>query len=145
LDQYKQVTDLDIQFHGPAAVLTADAKKQLDDLAAGLIGKQGYIVEIEGHYPMAGAAGIQTSSKLDDAVKRYLVLEHQIPVYRLHSVALGNAKPADANADMNAAAPGGKPVRVPRSVHIRLMENSLAAQGAAPPHRDDSLQGAERP
>jgi hypothetical protein len=47
-----------------------------------------------------------------------MVTEHQIPVYRMHSVALGNA-PADK--EQNA-----KPVRA-RTVHIELMENSLAA------------------
>jgi len=58
-----------------------------------LAGRQGYLVEIEGHSPQAGSLGIQSSQRLAEAVKRYLVTEHGIPVYRLHSVALGNAKP----------------------------------------------------
>ena len=37
-----------------------------------------------------------------------------------------------------------KPVRT-RTVHIRLMENSLAAQGSAPPQGVGSSTGAERP
>ena len=139
LDQYKPVTEVDVVFRGPQPVLSAAARKQLDDLAAGLNGRQGYIVEIEGHSPVAGPTGVQSSGRLADAVKRYLVLEHQVPVYRMHAVALGNAQVATAGDE------GSKPAKVIRSVHIRLMENSLAAQGASPPHGDDSLKGAERP
>ena len=137
LDQYRPVNEVEVVFHGPQPVLTAAARKQLDDLATGLAGHEGYILEIEGHSPASGAAGIQSSSRFNDAVKRYLVLEHQIPVYRMHAVALGNAKMATADDD-------SKPVKV-RSVHVRLMENSLAAQGAAPPQSATSLNGAERP
>jgi hypothetical protein len=91
---------------------------------------------------MAGSAGIQSSQRLAEAVKRYLVTEHEIPVYRMHAVALGNAQSADdASLDAN-----GKPQRVRMStVHVRLMENSLAAQGAAPPQGAASSTGAERP
>ena len=138
LDQYRPVTEVDVVFHGPEPVLSVAARKQLDDLAAGLTARQGYIVEIEGHSPAAGPAGIQSSGRLNDAVKRYLVVEHRIPVYRLHTVALGNAQVAMSGDETS------KPVRT-RIVHIRLMENSLAAQGAAPPHSDASLTGAERP
>ncbi|MGD0830212.1 MAG: OmpA family protein [Terracidiphilus sp.] len=134
LDQYRQASELEVAFHGGQVMLSATARKQLDDFAANLAGRQGYILEIEGHSPLAGGAGIQTSARLAEAVKRYLVTDHQIPVYRLHSVALGNASGADKDAPAKKS-----------SVHIRLMENSLAAQDAASPHGVASLTGAERP
>jgi outer membrane protein OmpA-like peptidoglycan-associated protein len=136
LDQYRQANAVEVVFRGGQPVVSAAARKQLDELAANLTGHQGYVLEIEGHSPLAGGAGIQSSQRLADAVKRYLVTEHQIPVYRLHSVALGNAKAADQEE--------AKPVRT-SSVQIRLMENSLAAQGAASPHDAASLSSAERP
>jgi outer membrane protein OmpA-like peptidoglycan-associated protein len=125
LDQYRQVTEAEVKFRGGSPVLSADARKQLDDLAASVTGQQGYILEVEAHSPLGGSAGIQSSQRLAEAVKRYLVTEHEIPVYRMHAVALGNAH-SQADTD-------DKPVRT-SSVHIRLMENSLAAQGAAPPN-----------
>jgi len=142
LDQYKQVTEAEVKFRGGQPILSADAKKQLDDFANSVNGQHGYILEVEAHSPLAGSAGIQSSERLAEAVKRYLVTEHQIPVYRMHAVALGNAQSADAaNQD-----PGAKPERVRFStVHLRLMENSLAAQGAAPPQGVASSTGAERP
>jgi outer membrane protein OmpA-like peptidoglycan-associated protein len=136
LDQYRQTTEAEVAFRGGQPILTTAAKKQLDDLAASVTGKQGYILEVEGHSPLAGSAGIQSSERLTEAVKRYLVTEHEIPVYRLHAVALGNAHGQSDDDD--------KPVRT-SSVHVRLMENSLAAQGASPPHEDASSTGAERP
>jgi len=141
LDQYKQVNTIDIPFRGGQPALSKDAKSQLDDLAASLAGRQGYILEISAHSPAAGSTGIQNSERLAESVKRYLVTEHQIPVYRMHAVALGNAVD-----QANATDDNGKPARVrTSSVSIRLMENSLAAQETAPPHGVASSNGAERP
>ena len=129
LDQYHQVTEAEITFKGGMPKLSDDARKQLDDLYTTVNGQKGYLLELEGHSPLAGSAGIQSSERLNEAVKRYLATQHDIPIFRMHAVALGNAQPEAANQDPNA-----KPVRVKTStVHIRLMENSLAAQGAAPP------------
>ena len=134
LDQYHQVTEAEITFRHGQPALSADAKKQLDDLATSVNGQHGYILELEAHSPLSGSAGIQSSQRLAQAVDRYLLTEHEIPVYRMHAVALGNAHSNDDD----------KAVRV-SSVHIRLMENSLAAQGAAPPQGAASSTGAERP
>jgi outer membrane protein OmpA-like peptidoglycan-associated protein len=125
LDQYRQVTEAEIKFRGGSPVLSEDARKQLDDLAASVTGQQGYILEVEAHSPLGGSAGIQSSERLAEAVKRYLLTQHEIPVYRMHAVALGNAHSQTDTDD--------KPVRT-SSVHVRLMENSLAAQGATSPN-----------
>jgi outer membrane protein OmpA-like peptidoglycan-associated protein len=143
LDQYHQINEADVAFRGGQPILSAAARKQLDDLAEAVNGHQGYILEMEAHSPAAGSIGIQNSERLAEAVKRYLVTEHEIPVYRLHSVALGNAmSTATGIGDQDT-----KPVKQVRtsSVHIRLMENSLAAQEAPSPHDEVSSSGAERP
>ena len=136
LDSYNQVVEVEVVFHSGQPVLSADARKRLDDLAAKVTGQPGYILEVEAHSPVAGSAGIQNSERFAQVVERYLVTQHEIPVYRLHAVALGNARGAGDEED--------KPVRT-SSVRIRLMENSLAAQGAASPQGVASLTGAERP
>jgi len=134
LDQYRQVSEFELNFRPGQETLNAAARQRLDELAAKLDGQQGYILEIEGHAPGAGSTGIQASARISEAVKRYLVTNHEIPVYRLHAVALGNA-PAEAEA---------RPVKA-ASVHVRLMENTLAAQEAATPQSAASSTGAERP
>lgn len=145
IDQFHPVTDLDVAFRPGTSVLTADSKEKLDQLAAGLTGRNGYILEMEAHSPASGSVGIQSSQRLAEAVKRYLVTEHQIPVYRLHAVALGNATQAQASTSGDQSA-SAKPMRIrSSSVHVRLMENSLAAQASASPQSAAASTGAERP
>jgi outer membrane protein OmpA-like peptidoglycan-associated protein len=131
MDRYRVVSEVDVTFRGGQPVLSPAARKQLDDVAAGLAGQHGYLIEIEGHSPAAGSIGIQNSARLAEAAKRYLVTEHQIPVFRLHSVALGNSPAGGEGNDP-------QPVKA-SSVHIRLMENSLAAQGATMAHNSAPL------
>ena len=121
LDQYKSVSETEVRFRSGAPVLSAEAKSKLDDLIQNVNGRQGYIIDIEAHSPVRGAAGIQNSQKFALAINRYLV-EHNIPVYRLHAVAMGNASSSDSDD------------RVRYSVaRVRLMENSLAARNAPSP------------
>ncbi len=139
LDQYHQITEAEIKFHPGSTVLTSDSKATLDQLAASLTGREGYIVEMEAHAPGAGSNGIQSSERLNEAVKRYLVTEHQIPVFRMHAVALGNATAPPAGDDQ-------KPERVrTASVHLVLMENSLAARAGASPQSAPAAAGVEQP
>jgi outer membrane protein OmpA-like peptidoglycan-associated protein len=140
LDQYHQITEAEITFRGGSPVLTADSKTKLDQLASSLTGRDGYIIEMEAHSPAAGSVGIQSSERLNEAVKRYLVTEHQIPIYRMHAVALGNETMA-MNSD-----PNEKPERIRTStVHLVLMENSLAARAEASPQSAPAAAGAEQP
>ena len=141
IDQYKAITDLSVSFRPGTSMLTADSKQKLDQLAAGLTGRQGYILEMESHSPASGSVGIQNSQRMAESVKRYLIEEHQIPVYRLHAGALGNAQMASTSSDDDS-----KSERVRTStVHIQLMENSLAAQAAAPPQSASASTGAVQP
>jgi outer membrane protein OmpA-like peptidoglycan-associated protein len=148
LDTYKPISDVEVPFRGGNPVLSKDAKEKLDEMAKSLEGHQGYIIEIESRSPAAGAAGIANSQRQAEAVKRYLVTEHQIPVYRMHAVALGNAQITEqvaSNASADQAPATHHRERVPSSVHIKLMENSLAAQGTTSPHGMASSTGAVQP
>ncbi len=148
LDQYHQVTDFEVKFRPGTATMTADSKQDLDKLAASLTGRDGYILEMDAQAPGNGSVGISSSQRLAEAVERYLVTDHQIPIYRMHSVALGNMEVA--SNDQNGEAATGEEnthpahVRV-RVVHVRLMENSLAAQGSASPQGADSSTGSGQP
>lgn len=139
LDQYRSVSEVDVAFRNGSTVLSKADKDQLDQLIQNVNGRQGYIIELEAHTPGRGSVGIQNSQRLAAVVNRYLA-EHDIPVYRMHAVALGNAQVATNNADQEPAAPVRK-----SSVHVRLMENSLAAQGNASPQGAVPSTGAERP
>jgi outer membrane protein OmpA-like peptidoglycan-associated protein len=117
LDQYQPIADTEIRFRGGQTMLNAKAKEALDDVATKLQGQKGYIVEVQGYSRARGQAGIASSQNMADAVVRYLVVEHNIPVYRIYRVALGNAPAEDQSGQ---AARGSL-------VHVTLMHNSLAA------------------
>lgn len=142
LDNYNLKSEFDLTFRGGQPVLNADTRSQLDDLATKLNGQSGYILEMEAHSPAAGSAGISHSQRLAEAVERYLVVKHEIPVYRMHAVALGNAQSPSSDG-------GDKPTHAQlvrtSSVHIRLMENSLAAQGAAATGSTTPASSTEHP
>ena len=140
LDKYAEKNTMSIAFRRGSTTLSADDKKQLDDLAANLAGHQGYLLEVEAHAPGAGSVGIQSSNRLADVVKRYLVTQHDVPVYRMHAVALGNAPVAAAETGDTKATP----VRT-SYVELRLMENSLAAQDGSTPRLNPSQSGAVQP
>lgn len=151
LDQFHQVSDMDVSFRAGSSMLSKDAQAQLDQLVSSVNGRQGYIIEVEAHSPGRGAVGINSSHRLAESVNRYLV-EHDIPVYRVHAVALGNAPmeataaPAADTTQASATPEQETASRVRKSsVHIRLMENSLAAQGTTPPQGAMPSSGAERP
>lgn len=137
LDNYAQKNTVSIKFRSGSTVLSKDAKAQLDQLAASLTGHQGYVLEISAYAPLKGSAGITSSDRLAEAVKRYLVTEHEIPVYRMHSVGMGNMQAA-GSADADAK------VRT-NHVELRLMENSLAAQDGQTPRLSSSQTGASQP
>jgi hypothetical protein len=55
-----------------------------------------------------------------DSVARYLVLDHQIPVYRIYVLSMGNAPASGANGTMAKPTSGGR-------VEVSVMKNDLAA------------------
>lgn len=114
IDQFHPVTNTDIRFRPGQTVLNEKAKDALDQIVNQMQNQKGYVVEVQGYSRSHGMVGIESSQRLAESVTRYLV-EHQIPVWRIHEVAMGNA-PVDENG---TTAPGSV-------VRISLMQNSLA-------------------
>jgi outer membrane protein OmpA-like peptidoglycan-associated protein len=117
LDQYHPITNTDIRFRPGQAALNQKAKDALDQVVSQLQGQKGYVVEVEGYSRSHGTVGMENSQHMAEVVVRYLA-EHQIPVWRIHEVAMGNAP---VSSDDNSEAKPGSVVR------ISLMANSLAA------------------
>jgi outer membrane protein OmpA-like peptidoglycan-associated protein len=91
LDQYNGTAQTEIRFRPGQSILSKDAKEALDQVAAPLKDQQSYIIEIRGFSARSGPAATVTSRKMADSVVRYLVLTHQIPVYRIYTMSMGNA------------------------------------------------------
>ena len=95
LDQYKAGTQTVIQYRPGQTVLSKDAKQSLDEMATQLKDQRGYVVEVHGYSSGSGQAAIASSRRMADSVVRYLVLNHEIPAYRIYAMGMGNA-PATA-------------------------------------------------
>ena len=91
IDQYQPVTQAEIRFRPGQAALSKKAKEALDDMANSLKGQRGYIIEVQGFSSGSGGAAIENSRKMAQTVVRYLVLNNEIPVYRIYTVGMGNA------------------------------------------------------
>jgi outer membrane protein OmpA-like peptidoglycan-associated protein len=112
LDQYQEIASSSVPFASGRTTLGPKAKAELDDVATKLANEKGYIVEVQGY----SRSGLQNSQAMADAVVRYLVTEHQIPVYRIYRTGMGRntAKPVDGEK------------AVTNGVRVTLLHNSLA-------------------
>ena len=116
LDQYQTVSETSVKFASGRTALGPTGKSDLDALATTLAGEKGYIIEVQGY----SRGGVQTSQAMADSVVRYLVTEHQVPVYRIYKSGLGKntAKPADGEE------------AIVNGVRVTLLHNSLATMGS---------------
>lgn len=132
LDQYKPATQAEIHFKAGQTVLSAKAKEALDEIAQNLKDQKGYIVEVQGFAPGKGSAAISSSHAMADSVVRYLVLNHDIPVYRIFEVGMGNAPQQNAE---------GKTVRLRGGkVNVTLMKNGIDQLATAQPNAQPQAQ-----
>jgi len=120
IDQYQPSTQTEIRFRSGQSVLSKRAKEALDDMATPLKSQRGYIIEVQGFSSGHGQAAIANSQKMAESVVRYLVLNHEIPVYRIYLLGMGNAPMQATNTE------GEKPRRTSGGrVEISLLKNSL--------------------
>jgi len=94
LDQYKASTQTEIRFRPGQTLLSKEAKDALDQMAVPLKDQHNYVIEVRGFSPGRGQAAITASQKMADSVVRYLVLTHNIPVYRIYTLGMGSAPAA---------------------------------------------------
>lgn len=134
LDQYQKVSDTELRFRAGQTMLNAKAKEALDQVATQLQGQKGYLVEVQGYSHLRGQAGIASSQHMADSVVRYLIEQHQVPVYKIRQIALGNAKLQDGTA-----VPPGNTVRV------SVVQNSLAASNGTAPAQGTAAPGQTAP
>jgi outer membrane protein OmpA-like peptidoglycan-associated protein len=98
IDQYKSAPQTEIRFRPGQTALSKQAKDELNEIAAQLKNQHGYIIEVQGFSSGRGHAAIANSRKMADAVVRYLVLNQQIPAYRIYVIGMGNAPAAEGTS-----------------------------------------------
>jgi len=129
LDQYSQVTSTDVKFAAGRTALGPEGKSTLDDMATKLSAEKGYIIEVQGY----SKHGVATSQAMADSVVRYLVTEHQVPLYRIYRTGLGRNTETTASATTasSTANPADSQTALVNGVRVTLLHNSLATMGSA--------------
>jgi len=90
IDQFKAANQTEIRFRPGQTVLSKQAKDALDQMAGQLKGQHGYIIEVQGFSSGKGQSAITNSRKLADSVVRYLMLNYDVPSYRIFVLGMGN-------------------------------------------------------
>jgi len=115
LDQYKASAQTEIRFGAGQTVLSKKAKDALDEMASSLKSQHSYLIEVQGFAPGHGQGAITASQQMADSVVRYLVLNHEIPLYRIYVISMGSAPVAGETAGR----------AVGRHVEVSLLKNDL--------------------
>jgi outer membrane protein OmpA-like peptidoglycan-associated protein len=85
LDDYEPQTVTAVNFRSGSAVLNTDAKAKLDEIASKAMTSKGYVLEVSGYADSTGSINRNRvlSQRRADAVIRYLVENHSIPLRRI--------------------------------------------------------------
>lgn len=127
LDDYDVQETATVNFRVNSAVLSPEAKRQLDAFAEKANTARAYMIEVGGHTDSTGseAKNFQLSRQRAEAVIQYLAVNHKIPVRRFVSP-MGYGK-TDAVADNKTAA--GRAQN--RRVEVKMLLNRGLNQQSA--------------
>lgn len=126
LDDYEPQDVLAVNFKVGSAVLSADSKAKLDEIATKAMNAKGYVVEVSGFADATGsvARNRALSQRRADNVIRYLVENHQIPLRRIVTpYGFGETNPVAENDSREGRAQN-------RRVEVKLLVNKGLIQQA---------------
>jgi OmpA-OmpF porin, OOP family len=106
IDDYRLQTSVTVPFKFDRFTLTADGMQELDKLADDIKAGKRFFIAVEGYTDKTGSRMYNEalSRRRADAVVQYLVAKHDIPIYRIHMIGLGEEKPVEdaSNREANA-------------------------------------------
>lgn len=124
LDDYVPQETTSVNFRVGSSVLTADGKAKLDAIATKALNAKGYVLEVTGFADSTGATerNRALSSRRADAVIRYLVEQHQIPLRRIVTpYGFGESNPIADNKTRTGRAEN-------RRVEVKILVNKGLTQ-----------------
>jgi OOP family OmpA-OmpF porin len=126
LDDYTPQSVLAVNFRTGSAVLSAESKTKLDELATKALNAKGYVLEVTGFADTTGsvARNRALSQRRADNVIRYLVENHRIPLRRIITpYGFGETNPVAENTTRDGRAQN-------RRVEVKLLVNKGLLQQA---------------
>ena len=126
LDDYVPQDTTAVNFRVGSAVLTAEGKTKLDEIATKALNAKGYVLEVTGFADATGNT-VQNrvlSQRRADSVIRYLVEQHQIPLRRIITpFGFGESNPIADNKTRDGRAQN-------RRVEVKVLVNKGLTQPA---------------
>jgi outer membrane protein OmpA-like peptidoglycan-associated protein len=119
LDDYQPQETAAVNFRSGSSVLSAESKTTLDDIASKALNAKGYVLEVSGFADSRGSVALnrQLSQRRADAVIRYLVENHSIPLRRIITpYGYGELNPVAENTSRDGRAQN-------RRVEVKLLVN----------------------
>jgi OmpA-OmpF porin, OOP family len=119
LDDYQPQQTAAVNFKTGSAVLLPESKTTLDDIASKALNAKGYVLEVSGYADSRGSIALNRalSQRRADAVIRYLVENHNIPLRRIITpYGYGELNPVAENDTKDGRAQN-------RRVEIKLLVN----------------------
>ena len=126
LDDYVPQSVLAVNFRTGSAVLSPDSKMKLDEIATKALNAKGYVLEVAGFADATGSIerNRALSQRRADAVIRYLVENHSIPLRRIITpYGFGETNPIAENTSRDGRAQN-------RRVEVKLLVNKGILQQA---------------
>lgn len=130
IDDYTMQTSVSVPFQFDKYTLTPDAKQDLDKLVSDVQPDKRFFIAVEGYTDSTGTRAYNEtlSRKRADAVVEYLVAKHDIPIYRIHMIGLGQEKPVDEARNRAARAKNRRvEVKVFSADHVTSGLNTSSA------------------
>lgn len=136
IDDYKMQTSVNVPFKFDRFSLTDEAKQNLDKLAEDVKADKRFFIAVEGYTDRVGNRMYNEalSRKRADTVVQYLVAKHDIPIYRIHMIGLGEEKPVDDGRGREANAKN-------RRVEVKVFSADQVTAGLS---NADSAASADR-
>jgi OOP family OmpA-OmpF porin len=129
LDDYDVQESATVNFRVNSAILSPEAKRQLDTLAQKALSAKWYMIEVGGHTDSSGseARNFTLSRERAESVIQYLAITHKIPVRRFVTpMGYGKTESVADNKTQSGRAQN-------RRVEVKVLLNRGMSQGASTP------------
>jgi outer membrane protein OmpA-like peptidoglycan-associated protein len=143
-DQYQPVTQTDIRLRAGQVEISKKAKEALDQMAESVKGQNAYLFEVQGFSSGKGAQAIENSQRVAESVVRYMVLAHDIPVYRVYLLGLGNAPAAAGNGETQRTLGNRVEVTLLKNPHLAELASASTIQMPDTPAANNPQPSSER-
>lgn len=125
-NNFSVAAEQSVPFRFDSAKLDSGYRTALDEIAETLIKNPDAIIVLEGHTDSTGdhEYNVKLGERRVDAVRRYLAVEKNVPVYKIHQISFGTARPIASNDSRDGRE---KNRSVTMTVLIPSMEQSTTA------------------